>query len=403
MYRHVVKKFVLFTNPPVILEIADLRSLNRPSPFCLAAIAIAKRTHARLVSLELRFFGSSVPQTSAAAFLQAWSILADHIHWIRAHAAHQTRVIAIGGGYAGTLASWLCAKYLHVITGSWASSSPIITSATVPAFLAHFREKLDHITDGCGARLMTSLPLPASLGLPADAQTAELSFVIGEALGFMERYPYRLLHRLCANGDLARLINETFQLCHISATAILPRPDTVGGDERSAWRLRCFEIGGFRPFPNLSESLFKAVCRDLSRLAELPDYDAITNMAFAHRADRYPAGETMQFSYMRDDVERDLMIARSNPAREIYVSNGSRHGSPAADLREAAADEDSGLTPQREALIARAADWLSNTCNRSCVHGKCYGHTCVCETGYNGEGCGTWSFGWGKTNGLHRA
>jgi hypothetical protein len=262
-------------------------------------------------------------------------------------------------------------------------------NATVPTFLTYFKQKLNHETDNCGSRLGAALPAPASLGLPANTTADELSFVVGEALGLMERSNsrYRLLHRFCANEPFAALFNETLRLFHRSATAILPRPDTIGHDERSAWRLRCLEIGGFRPFHNKSETFFTEVCRSLCNLSNLPDYDGITNMAFAHREDRYPAGETMQFSYLQDDVERGLMIARDNPSREVYVSSGAHHGSPAADLRAAAPDEDSALEPQREALIARAADWVSNACNRSCVHGACFGHACVCEAGYNGDLC----------------
>jgi hypothetical protein len=348
----------------IILEIPDLHSLDLSSPFSAAAHRIANATNALLVSLEPRYFGLSVPDSSFN-YLQIHQILADHVYFLRSQYPHAQRVLAIGGGWGGTIATWLRVKYPYVISASWASSAPLKAVWKVPNFWKYYSAKLDHLSSGCSARVNAAL-----INLSKLYGNHSL-FNVAVGLAAMELHGNH-------NYSLSKL-------CHGEPDLHSLLVNRSGGE--ALLRLRCRELGGFHIPDPFAESLGVPFFRSLCGNGSLA-YDTVTNIHYLRpRFARVPGGETMQFSYNSDDVERDLMVEAANPSREMFIVHPAAHGSPAADLRAASEGEDEGLPRARDELIERASGWLSGRCNTSCAHGDCYGNTCICQDGYNGEMC----------------
>lgn len=59
---------------------------------------------------------------------QALADLAAFIVWFKASTPglENSKVILVGGSYAGTMAVWMRQKYPHLVAGSWASSAPLL-------------------------------------------------------------------------------------------------------------------------------------------------------------------------------------------------------------------------------------------------------------------------------------
>lgn len=97
---------------------------------------LAPRLGALVVFAEQRFYGESLPfgrigsfSPAALALLTAEQVLADYALLLTSlkaqlHAA-ESRVVAFGGSFGGTLATLFRAKYPHVVVGALAASAPL--------------------------------------------------------------------------------------------------------------------------------------------------------------------------------------------------------------------------------------------------------------------------------------
>jgi lysosomal Pro-X carboxypeptidase len=100
---------------------------------------IAPQFNAMIVFAEHRFYGATMPfgnqtytKLSNLGYLSTEQALADYaqfLRWFKQVGYPQTNdsiVIAFGGSYGGMLAAWIRMKYPHIVTGSLASSAPIL-------------------------------------------------------------------------------------------------------------------------------------------------------------------------------------------------------------------------------------------------------------------------------------
>ncbi|XP_017844875.1 putative serine protease K12H4.7 [Drosophila busckii] len=89
---------------------------------------------------EHRYYGESWPHGAQSLQLQQLQhlslrqALADLAHFIRYQKAQHSelqhsKVILIGGSYAGSMASWMTQLYPELISASWASSAPLLAKA----------------------------------------------------------------------------------------------------------------------------------------------------------------------------------------------------------------------------------------------------------------------------------
>jgi lysosomal Pro-X carboxypeptidase len=95
---------------------------------------LAPQLHARVVFVEHRYEGQSVPNLTknCLAYGSTMQALADYADILQLHLNRHSEnndpiapVIAFGGSYGGMLSAWMRMKYPHLVAGAIAASAPI--------------------------------------------------------------------------------------------------------------------------------------------------------------------------------------------------------------------------------------------------------------------------------------
>ncbi|KFB51931.1 AGAP004015-PA-like protein [Anopheles sinensis] len=97
----------------------------------------AARDHAWLFTNEHRYYGTSTPvsdySTENLRFLKSEQALVDLIEWID-HLRNnvvmdpQAKVILVGVGYGGALATWARQRFPNIIDGAWGAGATVLAS-----------------------------------------------------------------------------------------------------------------------------------------------------------------------------------------------------------------------------------------------------------------------------------
>ncbi|XP_065079525.1 putative serine protease K12H4.7 [Ochlerotatus camptorhynchus] len=95
---------------------------------------IASYEHAWLFSNEHRFYGHSIPtpdlEVENLRYLTVEQAMVDLAEWVH-HLRHNVvrddnaRVILLGWGYSGAIATWMRQRYPHLVDGAWISSGQV--------------------------------------------------------------------------------------------------------------------------------------------------------------------------------------------------------------------------------------------------------------------------------------
>jgi hypothetical protein len=397
----------------VVLEIPDLHPINRTSPFSPSVIEVAKQANATLVSLQLRYFVANAPNDSTLLNCSVFQILADYVSfltWLTAD-ADGARVVAIGGGYGGSLAAWLRIQYPQAVCGSWSSSSPLLARPTSTAwdFLLTKLDRLPQPNTSC-RKAVSSIYVNVSEDLkdkntetfrmfgfdPNSATASSLDLMSAMLYSVFWLMDYRndetgFLNDLCDASTLhnvsqfAVLVERTLSYFHLKMMDLSPM-EKSSTQAAAYWRLKCFELGNFPDFYNLNVTSYQVICHERFDADRLGNYDGSTNLFYNGTN---PAGESMLFSLADDDLDRDAMVQSGIPRKQLVILNCSvaAVSAPSADLRAAKPNEDRKLGTCRSEAIRKAANWVTDACNRSCIHGLCVEQICVCGTGWNGDNC----------------
>ncbi|XP_058824143.1 putative serine protease K12H4.7 [Topomyia yanbarensis] len=105
---------------------------------------IAYLEGAHMFANEHRYFGRSLPVSDATTenmdFLtidQTLADLAEWIHYLKMDVVNNpnAKIVLLGYGHGGTLASYFHQKYPHLSNGVWVSSGPVEASLTIPSFM----------------------------------------------------------------------------------------------------------------------------------------------------------------------------------------------------------------------------------------------------------------------------
>lgn len=124
----------------------------------------AKRYHAKLVALEHRYYGESIPSNTFSApdlsFLTTAEALEDLAYFQR-HISNEKNWrgtwIAFGGSYPGSLSAYYRLKFPNLVAGSLASSAPVmakedffeydthVTKVAGPQCAKHIRQVVDAV------------------------------------------------------------------------------------------------------------------------------------------------------------------------------------------------------------------------------------------------------------------
>ncbi|XP_018604307.1 thymus-specific serine protease [Scleropages formosus] len=110
----------------------------------------ARKLGALCFLLEHRFYGQSRPtedlSTASLRFLSSRQALADLAHFRTVIATAQgltnSKWVAFGGSYPGSLAAWFRLKYPHLVHASVATSAPMYATVNFPEYLEVVRRSL---------------------------------------------------------------------------------------------------------------------------------------------------------------------------------------------------------------------------------------------------------------------
>jgi pimeloyl-ACP methyl ester carboxylesterase len=104
----------------------------------------AKEHHAKLVALEHRYYGKSLPKTtfstSDLSYLSTEMALDDLAYFQRRLKNDRQwtgKWVAFGGSYAGALSAWYRLKYPYLVVGALASSAPVLAKSNFVEYDAH--------------------------------------------------------------------------------------------------------------------------------------------------------------------------------------------------------------------------------------------------------------------------
>ncbi len=131
------------SNSPVFFYICG-EAVCRPSSLNGAIREVAKQYHARMVALEHRYYGESLPRPTFSAtdlkYLTTDFALRDlaafQLSMTQSH--HWTgKWIAFGGSYPGSLSAYYRLKYPDLVAGSLASSAPVQAKENFEEYDAH--------------------------------------------------------------------------------------------------------------------------------------------------------------------------------------------------------------------------------------------------------------------------
>lgn len=121
-------------------------------------IEYAKQFGALCFHVEHRFYGLSHPTPDLSvknlAFLSSQQALADLAYFVQSMNINyklpsNTKWIAFGGSYAGSLAAWLRAKYPHLIHGAVSASAPLLAKIDFQEYYVAVEDALKNYSPKC--------------------------------------------------------------------------------------------------------------------------------------------------------------------------------------------------------------------------------------------------------------
>ncbi|XP_062554900.1 putative serine protease K12H4.7 [Armigeres subalbatus] len=124
---------------------------------------IANYENAWLFTNEHRYYGNSTPTADLSVenlrFLTVEQGLVDLAEWIH-HLRHEivgdpnARVILLGAGYAGAIATWMRQRYPHLVEGAWVSSGQIEARFNFKEYAIEIGELIrDHGSNECYSQI----------------------------------------------------------------------------------------------------------------------------------------------------------------------------------------------------------------------------------------------------------
>ena len=133
----------------------------------------AKEHKALCFQLEHRFYGESHPTEDLSVknmiYLTSTQALADLANFITAmnneYNLTDSKWIAFGGSYPGSLAAWLRLKSPHLIHGSVSTSGPLIAQADFPEYLEVVSDAIDLTNSNCKKMVQKAMGQAARLTL----------------------------------------------------------------------------------------------------------------------------------------------------------------------------------------------------------------------------------------------
>ncbi|KAJ2946874.1 hypothetical protein O0L34_g16206 [Tuta absoluta] len=159
-----------------------------------------------------------------------------------------SKVIAVGGSYAGNLAAWMRLKYPNQVHAAWSSSAPVLAKKNFQEFFADWAEDLQQNFRGCFDKIAQTFSKYDQLLRSADGikqikkeenicEDTDMSKPLNKASFFYEK----ILSNPCAPTNPIPDCND-----HV----FFHRAKTIKDFLRTWWYQTCTEFGYFKPTTN---------------------------------------------------------------------------------------------------------------------------------------------------------
>lgn len=394
--------FAKSNQSPVFFYICG-ESTCYPSSLSGEIRTMAEKYHARLVALEHRYYGKSVPSksfsTSDLKYLSTDYALKDlarfQMHMMQSE-YWNGKWIAFGGSYPGSLSAYYRLKYPDLVSGSLASSAPVRAKED-------FAEYDAHVTQVAGVECASKMraayqdiekalsdenklaSIKHSFGVDALEDNQDFLFLVADIGAVAVQYGFKplfcdLLNKydrpLTGYAEFAQFFYDSWQIVDpISVTtqgAVSENPaDYEDGLGMRQWYYQsCKEYGYWQnanrdPEKSTRSSLvnadyFRNMCKRLFGITEKADTDYI-NRNF-YQPLMTPVASNIFFTNGSTDPWSLLSMSprngnATNSNLDYYVINGAAH---CDDLRTPHDDKDSKeLKQARIKLSEHIASWLA--------------------------------------------
>ncbi|GJQ77976.1 hypothetical protein Trydic_g2337 [Trypoxylus dichotomus] len=107
---------------------------------------------------EHRYYGNTHPTADHSSenlsYLSIDQSLADLVYFIEYQKSiipggSNSKVVIVGGSYAGTMATWARIKYPHLIDAAWSSSGPLRASSDFYEYFDHIGQEIRRVDEAC--------------------------------------------------------------------------------------------------------------------------------------------------------------------------------------------------------------------------------------------------------------
>lgn len=415
--RYVLEGSDLSADAPIIVQVAGLSSLD--AAFFPTVRELAQRAGAKLLRVENRYFGASIPRGDASLrHLRSSQIAEDIVAVVRAVAPQSRHRVAVGGRYGGAIALRLRAEYPQHFGSAWVSLAPVRAQtlhreydyARVMALYRRDRRCFGRVYDAMvlvnrtvtGGDASARAECLSHFGLSASADDASALYVIAEGFGVLWDADRETgaVAEMCREEHLtAEVYGRYFRaaLEHYGVRADDLNPMGLSGElsgaqrnVKAAWKLMCDDFGGFHVppvhgtmksiffrSPLVNQTFYENVCRFLFGKEALGDFEKSNFNEELQNGDF----DKVLFTVNPDDAYGPLMVEKRGENSRNVVS--LRGGSYLQDLIPLE-NESQYIRNEREKWMRYFENLLSP---KQCVNGEVLDGRCVCFEDFSGEYC----------------
>ena len=278
--RYILENGYLDENSPIVIQIGEFGRLDEVDPFYPTTRAIANVTKSKMLIVENRYFGESVPENDEKMkYLSVSQMIEDILCIVNEIAPKSRHRLVIGGRYSGTVALYLRMKYPQHIDSAWVSMAPVKIQTFYSDYDYNLIRKLHKINDACFGKLqdvmillnktITSNENPDlrkeylkyfgfnenvddSFGLYLIAENLGLMFDIEQNTGYIKQ--------LCNEKSITPQVygnyfKKTLDYYRLNVNDLnpfllnnIPLNDNQK-NEKAFWKLKCSYFGGFHSSP----------------------------------------------------------------------------------------------------------------------------------------------------------
>lgn len=362
---------------------------------------LAKKYNAKLIALEHRYYGKSIPtanlSTANLAYLTYQNALADIINFettISQQNQWTGKWISFGGSYSGTVSAYFREKHPELTGGAIASSAPVMPKLTFPEFDEHvtqvagvecannMRQVMSQLENAMNNKT-TMAQLKATFGASKVIDDRDFLSLVNEIGGGAIQYGYKSTfcgmlastkNPLDGYATFAKLLYSMFQIDPVYLTpqgAMSENPadyeELVGA--RQWFYQTCSQFGGWTiasadaskstSSKYLDKAYSQEVCRRLFNINIEPDIKSLQDQYYLPLLDENVT-QKIYFSNGGNDPWSKMSLIdenhnTTNKKLEYVTIEGGSH---CTDLLPSNANDSASLIAARETMSKLVGEWI---------------------------------------------